>query len=337
MSIDLDALAIESLAKNGRTNFISFKGVFLPEDYELIADAVENFEVRDDDVWVCSFPKTGTTWVQEMVWGVTHDSDLGNSREHINIRFPFLEFSGTTSFARVARREQVTDVPSWVPNSVEFCKNSSSPRHIKSHLPFHLLPRQIRNGERKPKIVYISRNAKDTCISYYHFLNSFEGHHGTLKQFCQLFLGDKVIYGPFWDHLLGFWGKEDMKNLLIIKFEDMKKDLQSVIRKTASFLGKELSNDKVLSLADHLSFTQMKENSSLNRNAYLEFIKSTNFFGNTECDGGNKECEGKFFRDGRSGQWKTVMSPEMIRRFDERIETILNTHKDLQLYLSGID
>lgn len=42
-----------------RTGFISVDGVCLPEYYKKFAEQLENFEVRDDDVWVCSFPKTG--------------------------------------------------------------------------------------------------------------------------------------------------------------------------------------------------------------------------------------------------------------------------------------
>ncbi|KAJ8669935.1 hypothetical protein QAD02_001194 [Eretmocerus hayati] len=328
MSDDLDSLASETLSERARTRFTSIKGVFLPEEYKDFADAIENFEVRDDDVWVCSFPKTGTTWTQEMVWGVTHDNDFDSSKEDIHIRFPFLEFSGTTSFARVARREKVSDVPSWVLNSVEFCNGLSSPRHIKSHLPFNLLPRQIRNGERKPKIIYTTRNAKDTCISYYHFFTLLEGHRSTFDQMCQLFVGDKVIYGPFWNHLLGFWEKRHMTNLLLIRFEDMKKDLHAVIKRTASFLGKEFNNKKIQALADHLSFARMRDNPSLNRSDFIEYLNNTKFYGNSKY-------EGHFFRDGNCGQWKTAMSSELEEKFDEWIKKNLKDHKDFELYLDN--
>ena len=59
MAPDLDRLAHETLTKKAQTNFVTIDGVFLPEDYKKFADAVENFEVFDDDVWVCSFQKSG--------------------------------------------------------------------------------------------------------------------------------------------------------------------------------------------------------------------------------------------------------------------------------------
>jgi hypothetical protein len=56
------------------------------------AKKIKNFEVFDDDVWVISFPKCGTTWTQEMVWLLNNDLDyetalsVGHER-----RFPFIE------------------------------------------------------------------------------------------------------------------------------------------------------------------------------------------------------------------------------------------------------
>lgn len=59
MDTDLDKLAFETLTEKAQTNFVRVDGIFLPEDYKKYADEVENFQVEDDDVWVCSFQKSG--------------------------------------------------------------------------------------------------------------------------------------------------------------------------------------------------------------------------------------------------------------------------------------
>ncbi|XP_014227591.1 sulfotransferase 1C4-like [Trichogramma pretiosum] len=310
--VDLERLAYETLTEKARTNFIKIDGVFLPEDYKQIADAVENFEVRDDDVWVCSFQKSGTTWTQEMVWGICHELNFETAKAPINERFPFLEFSGIITTARVAMRDNNTSVPSWVLNSVEFCENLPSPRYIKCHLPFNLLPRQIRTGEKKPKIVYVSRNPKDVCISFYHHSKLLEGYCGNFEEFCELFLGDHVFYAPYWNHVNGYWDRSNMENLLLLRFEDMKMDLSSVIRRTAKFLGKNLSSDEVKLLADHLSFAKMKNNTSVNKKTTIEYINNMKVFG-------EQKSEGEFIRNGGVGQWKEAMSERMVNRFDEWI------------------
>jgi len=36
-----------------------FRNVTLPSCHSKLAERIENFEVRDDDVWIMSYPKTG--------------------------------------------------------------------------------------------------------------------------------------------------------------------------------------------------------------------------------------------------------------------------------------
>lgn len=59
---DLVKLAKETLSEKIRTSYVEYNGVVLPEEYQQFADAVENFEVYDDDVYVCSFQKSGQSW-----------------------------------------------------------------------------------------------------------------------------------------------------------------------------------------------------------------------------------------------------------------------------------
>lgn len=59
--------------------------------YKKFADKIKNFTIKSDDTWLISFPKTGTTWTQEMVWLICNDLDFKGAEEKLEIRFPFLE------------------------------------------------------------------------------------------------------------------------------------------------------------------------------------------------------------------------------------------------------
>ncbi|OXU28963.1 hypothetical protein TSAR_015793 [Trichomalopsis sarcophagae] len=245
MDSELDQILSECLSEDVPIQCINYKGLFVPDTYPVIADSVENFEVRDDDIWVCSFPKTGTTttgWV--------------SIRNPMDRQFPDI-------FAK----------------SVENAASLPSPRFLKTHMPYHLLPRQLRTRDKQCKIIYITRNPKDTCVSYYHHYKMLEAYCSTFENFCKLFLGDKVYYAPFWDHVIGFWSRKEDKNILLLKYEDMKADLPSVIRKTANFLGKNLSDEKVKTLEEHLSFHKMKDNPSVNLGLAVHTINTKKIFG----------------------------------------------------------
>ena len=68
---------------------------------------------------------------------------------------------------------------------------SPSPRFIKTHLPFHLLPKQIRTGQKNPKMIYLIRDAKDVCVSNFSIYLLAGGFIGTFDEFCCLFLSGK--------------------------------------------------------------------------------------------------------------------------------------------------
>lgn len=54
-------------------------------------EEIENLEVYEDDTWVLTYPKCGTTWIQEAVWQICNGVTLNASGLDLNDKFPFLE------------------------------------------------------------------------------------------------------------------------------------------------------------------------------------------------------------------------------------------------------
>ncbi|KAG8320368.1 hypothetical protein J6590_070654 [Homalodisca vitripennis] len=159
-------------------------------------------------------------------------------------------------------------------------------------------------------VVYIARGVKDTCLSYFHHCQLLEGFKGSFHEFATLFINDSLCFAPFWDHVLGYWKRRDDPNMLFLKFEELKKDLPSVIKRTAEFLGKEMSTKEINILCDHLSFEKMKTNRAVNYEEVIEINKKYKFV----------EAEGSFMRSGQVGEAGKKFSPDWVQRFDQWTE-----------------
>ncbi|CAG9759667.1 unnamed protein product [Ceutorhynchus assimilis] len=281
-------------------------GVFMPKKFKDIQDKVSGWKVNEEDVWVVSFPKTGTTWTQEMVWLLLNDFNYKAAEQNLIKRSPHLEASA------LVRAPYVTFFSPFVPqpikNSLKYAKTQKSPVCIKTHLPWNLLPKEIQKEIKKPKIIYISRNPKDTCISYYHFSRLIKEYKGTLEEFCNLFLSGSVNFAPFWNHVLPFWKRHDDSNILFLKYEELKSDLPGAIRKTAQFLEKDITEDQLDKLVHHLSFESMRQNPAVN---YDWLVKLSHMFKP------DKDKTNSFMRQGKVGAFKETLTPELIERFDK--------------------
>merc|ERR1711973_91835 len=96
--------------------------VFL-KDYQSIKD----FQPKDGDVWVSSFPKCGTTWTQELVWCLMNDLDFVKAKDtRLDERVKFFELSSITELEEELK---------FFGNTIEQVQNDKSdPRIIKTHL-----------------------------------------------------------------------------------------------------------------------------------------------------------------------------------------------------------
>lgn len=87
--------AILDRAFHIKNNFFEAEhGCILPQRYKDISEQVRVMKVRPDDVFLCSFPRTGSTWLQEILWLLGNDLDFDKARSIVQqIRNPTLELS----------------------------------------------------------------------------------------------------------------------------------------------------------------------------------------------------------------------------------------------------
>uniref|UniRef100_A0A8W7PIU2 Sulfotransferase domain-containing protein n=1 Tax=Anopheles coluzzii TaxID=1518534 RepID=A0A8W7PIU2_ANOCL len=156
-------------------------------------------EVYPDDVWVISYPKSGTTWTQEMVWLICNDLNFEAARaESLQIRFPFLDVSLI----------HPTDTSSF-----ERAKNTPRPRFIKTHLPVSMLPK--RYWEVKPKTIHIRRNPKSVAVSYFFHSQGIH-YRGSMDTFLRSFVREHQFYSPYHAHVIEYHELQDCDNILYL-------------------------------------------------------------------------------------------------------------------------
>lgn len=65
---------------------------FFPRKFRAAAQPMYEFSARPSDIWVATYPRSGTTWTQELVWMVANHLDYATSqRVPLTERFPFFE------------------------------------------------------------------------------------------------------------------------------------------------------------------------------------------------------------------------------------------------------
>jgi len=256
------------IGENDGFVFVEPHNYCYPAAYEKFAEEYYNTEVRPDDVWIVTYPRSGTTVMQEVVWQIRNGFNFQAGRD-INIfqRSPFFEFhmvfhhdfldevlTSSNYHEEAVRVVQQLKTPGY-----EKVKKMLSPRTIKSHLPLcHLPPTLLDDG----KVVYVARNPKDVAVSFYYHNQLFRAHdyQGDFPQYWDLYERELLEYSPHWQHVLEAWEKRNHKNMCFVFYEDFIKDPQSTINYIADFLGVKATPEQIKALADHVHIENFKKN-----------------------------------------------------------------------------
>ncbi|CAH2004327.1 unnamed protein product [Acanthoscelides obtectus] len=285
--------------------YVTHRGVTLMKQFVKYQDKMDNMPVRDEDVWVTGIPKSGTRWASELVWMIVHDLDFEGAKEDLTIRVPF------TELFRLLDNPNHEDLRFRDTIQYVVQKYDKGPATVKCHMPWVLLPKQMRDFEKRPKIIYVIRNPKGVITSSYHFEKLLHGYDFSLEEYANIFMDGKENYHPYWQHVLQFWEKRQEPNVFILRYEEMLKDPPGMIRRIVNFLGKKFTDQQITQLVDHVSFENMKKNKAVNHEDGIRELRQRK---------GLPEAQHNHMRSGKADGFKAEMSPELIKKVDKWIE-----------------
>lgn len=248
---------------------------------ENFIDCILDFPVRADDVYVCSIPKCGSTWVETIAWLLKHGLHYEN--EHLTKRQKSLStFESPLTLKSIAKDLFAKDTTSSLTEngalklawSTHFT-DLESPRVIKTHVPMSSLPRDIWLPD-GPKVIYITRNLKDTIVSEYHFRrNHLPPADITMDDVVKGVCEDVWIHSPYLEHTLNAWNLRNLKNVLFIHYEELSRDPLGIVKMISEFLGCSYTDQQLNGLIEFVSFDNMKKNEAINRENIISDAENT--------------------------------------------------------------
>ncbi len=237
------------------------------------------YEGSPDDLFIVTYPKSGTTWLQMILYQLTTDGAMEFA--HIDDVSPHLEET------LVPMGRKISDLP-------------GTPRVVKSHLPYRDIPKG------PGRYIYGVRNGLDVAVSYYHHSRKYwpQRNQRPMDEFFGQFMAGRVPYGSWFKHVAGWLRNEDRLNVLIIDYEELSADLETGVRRIADFCGITIDPADMPRILERCSFAFMREHDarfSMDRRLIPKPV----------------DTRTAFIRQGKVGGWRQELDARSEREFQK--------------------
>jgi hypothetical protein len=269
------------------------------------------FRPRASDVFVSTYPKCGTTLLQQIVHGLRTGGDM--------------DF------------EEITEVIPWIELAHDMgldpeAEQKAHPRAYKTHLGWPDVPKGGR-------YLYAIREPLEVLTSFYHFLEGwfFESGSIDLETFALDYLLAGSGSGRYWEHLVSWWPQRSDENSLFVCYEDLVDDLPGSVAQIAAFIGVAADEDRLViaTRQAHIEFMSAhptKWDDNLLRKARNRACGLPEDAGSTkvrsQADKKNAEIT-PAIRDAWDQNWSEIVAPATgLRSYAELRATIAGSGRD---------
>ena len=258
----------------------------------------QKFRHRDDDIFICTPPKCGTTWTQAicamLVFGTAeHGKQPGAVSPWIDANFAPIEDYLLKVEAQPHRR------------------------FLKTHTPLDGIPYQPSCTYlvvlRDPKDAYFSGlnhrdNMNDSELAHTSFPTGSNAYQNWLTGTREAGRWDVPALDSITHFFESYRAYEHLPNIHLYHYSDMKRDLRAAIASMAAAVGIEITDAQLDAYTQAATFENMKRNAT-------QFAP--------ESGTGMWKAETQFFASGVNGQWQDRLSAEELNAFDARLAALL--------------
>jgi aryl sulfotransferase len=258
------------------------------------------FVHRPGDIFVCTPPKNGTTWMQTIV---------------------------TTLLFPDGAPGPVFDVSPWLdarfePVDVVLARLDAQThrRHMKTHTPADAIPHWD-----DASYIVVGRDGRDACMSFLNHMRNMQPElMGRLAASAMedgivpdgppppvddehAFFAWYVQSGLQFDHLASWWRYHDRPNVLFVHYDDMKADLDGEMRRVSAFLDLPIDETRWADQVASCTFEGMKARAD----EIADF--ESHFVGGADT----------FLYKGTNGRWRDVLTGDELAAYDAAVASWL--------------
>lgn len=229
-------------------------------------------ELRPDDVFVVSYPKSGTHWAGFFLAALVAERSGANAE--------------TVTFRRWQEQVPLLDLQTGDSDRILEFRDRPGPRVFMTHSrPLDCLPR----------VALLVRDPRDIFLSYLHHQRRVDpGFHGDERRFCRDLIQGRVWPGDWAEHTRG-WLDRMGEDPFVLRYEELKADARGGFGRLLGFAGIRATDEQIGKALDVSSFDRMKESEKRD--------------GMRGSDG---DASVPFMRQGGAKGWRRQLRPELL-------------------------
>jgi hypothetical protein len=242
--------------------------------------------LKPEDVYLASFGRSGSTWLRFVLLEILTDGAAG----FLNVHDVIPEIGMQTSVGPILR---------------------NGGRLIKTHEPYRPVYK---------KAIYLVRDVRDVLLSAYavdstNGMALYHSRGGGFDAYIDTFLKGKCAHQGSWENHVNSWMDSPLAgndNLLLIRFEDMRRNTEAVVTSILDFLEISWKKDQVITAIANNSLERMRAKEESVKRSGMKLDKKVLIRTHTIDNE-----EGRFVRKGAIGGWRAKLTEPQVRLIEQ--------------------